>query len=403
MIKESTAFSPENSRSSVLWMAFLLGVLSAFAPLSIDMYLPALPQLANDLNSNASLAQFSLTACLLGMALGQLFVGPISDVRGRKGPLLAGLLSYVAASLFCVFAPTIWVLVIMRFIQGLAGSAGIVISRAIVRDLYSGSEMTRFFALLMLVNGVAPILAPVLGGQILQVTSWRGIFVVLLAAGIFTLFAVCLGLPETLPASLRSKGGINNTLRAFGSLLGNRKFMGYALVQGFVFAAMFAYIAGSPFVLQNIFGVSPQMFSLFFGINSLGIIIAGQITGRLADRISETKLLIAGLAFAFAGSIFLLVMILTGGGLYTILLPLFFVVSSIGVVGTSTFSLAMQDQAKAAGSAAALIGVLSFIFGGIMAPLVGIAGSNTAVPMGIVIAFAESAAVLSYLLLVKSK
>ncbi|BBB91100.1 MAG TPA: multidrug effflux MFS transporter [Methylomusa anaerophila] len=401
--QESTAVSKKNSHSDVLWMAFLLGLLAAFAPLTIDMYLPALPKLGADLNAGASLAQFSLTACLLGIALGQLVAGPISDVRGRKGPLLAGLLIYVVASLSCAFAPTIWLLVVMRFIQGLAGSAGIVISRAIVRDLYSGFQMTRFFALLMLVNGVAPILAPVLGGQVLQVTSWRGIFLVLSVVGIFTLLAVSFGLPETLRAGQRSKGGINNTFRAFRRLIGNRIFMGYALVQGFALAAMFAYIAGSPFVLQNIFGVSPQIFSLLFGINSLGIIIAGQITGRLAGRIPEAQLLVAGLTIAFVGGVLLLAMILAGGGLYSILVPLFFAVSSVGIIGTSSFSLAMQDQAKDAGSASALIGVLSFVFGGLMAPLVGIGGSHTAVPMGIIIAFSETMAALCYLFLVKCK
>lgn len=402
-MQEQCAVSKEQSRSSVLWIAFLLGSLASFGPLSIDMYLPALPNLAADLHSSTSLAQLSLTACLLGIALGQLFAGPISDICGRRRPLLTGVLIYVVSSLLCVFTPTIWTFVIMRFIQGLAGSAGIVISRAIARDLYSGSELTRFFSLLMLVNGVAPILAPILGGQILQVASWRGVFVVLFGIGLFMLFAVFFGLRETLPSSLHSKGGLSNTFLTFRGLIRNRNFMGYALAQGFVTAAMFAYISGSPFVLQNIFGVSPQMFSLFFAINGLGIIFAGQITGRLAGRIQEGKLLVAGLTIAFVGGILLLAMILMNGGLYTILLPLFLLVSSVGIVGTTSFSLAMQDQAKAAGSAAALIGVLSFVFGGLMAPLVGISGSYTAVPMGITIAVAETAAVLSYFFLVKEQ
>ncbi len=391
----------DKGKSSVLWIAFLLGALASFGPLSIDMYLPALPNLVTELNSSTSLAQLSLTSCLLGIALGQLFVGPFSDVFGRRGPLLIGLCIYVVSSLLCMFATTIWTFITMRFIQGLAGSAGIVISRAIVRDLYSGSEMTRFFSLLMLVNGVAPILAPILGGQVLQVASWRGIFLVLFAVGVVMLFAVFLGLRETLPLSRRSRGGLRNTILTFRELIKNRTFMGYALAQGFVLAGMFAYISGSPFILQNIFGVSPQMFSLLFGINSIGIIIAGQITGRLAGRIPEKKLLITGLTLSFAGGVLLLIMILIGGGLYSILLPLFVVVSSVGIVGTSSFSLAMQDQAKAAGSASALIGVLSFVFGGLMAPLVGIGGSYTAIPMGITIAVAETAAVLSYFFLVR--
>lgn len=402
-MQEERIAPKEKTRSSALGMALLLGILAAFGPLSIDMYLPALPNLADDLHASTSLVQLSLTACLLGIAAGQLFAGPISDVRGRKGPLLIGLFTYGLASLLCVFAPTIWTFIIMRFIQGLAGSAGIVLSRAIVRDLYSGCEMTRFFSLLMLVNGVAPILAPILGGQVLEFTTWRGIFMVLSGMGILMMIVVFFGFKETLPVNRRSQGGIFNTLRTFRELIGNKVFMGYALTQGFVLAAMFAYISGSPFVLQTIFGVSPQMFSLFFGINGIGIIIAGQITGQLAGRIHESKLLIAGLTMAFIGGISLLTAILLDGGLYTILPPLFLVVSSVGVVGTSSFSLAMQDQAKAAGSASALIGLLSFIFGGIMAPLVGIAGSHTALPMGIVIAFAETAAVLSYFFLVRVK
>lgn len=392
---------PEKSRATVLWLACLLGALASFAPLSIDMYLPALPNIAQDLHTSTSLVQLSLTACLLGIAVGQLVAGPISDVYGRRKPLLVGVCAYVISSIFCVAAPTIEIFVAMRFIQGLAGSAGIVISRAVVRDLYSGSEMTRFFSLLMLVNGAAPILAPIFGGQVLAFTNWRGVFMVLSGVGICLFVAVYFGLQETLLTHHRSSGGIKNTLYTFRNLMKNRKFMGYALTQGFVMAAMFAYIAGSPFVLQNIFEVSPQRFSLLFAINGIGIIIAGQITGRLAGKVHERKLLIAGLSLAFGGGILLLAMILLGGSLYTILVPLFLVVASVGVVGTSSFSLAMEDHAKSAGSASALIGLLSFVFGGFMAPLVGIGGSHTAVPMGITIAVAETAAVLCYLLLVR--
>lgn len=392
----------DNPQLSRLWLAFILGTLAAFGPLSIDMYLPALPTLSSDLQASTSLAQLSLTACLFGIALGQIFAGPISDIRGRKGPLLVGLFLYVVSSVLCVFSPTIWLFIIMRFIQGLAGSVGIVIARAAVRDLYSGSEMTRFFSLLMLVNGVAPILAPVLGGQILQITSWRGVFMVLAAIGAFMLVTVFWGFRETLPPARRSKGALKNILHTFYTLIKNSKFMGYALGQGFIMAAMFAYISGSPFVIQNIFNVSPQKFSLFFGINGLGIIIASQITGRLAGRISESTLLVSGLAIAFISSLVLLISILFSGGLYTFLVPLFFVISSVGIVGTSSFSLAMQDQAKSAGSASALIGLLSFVLGGTMAPFVGVAGSHSALPMGIIIAISTSAAVLCYILLVRS-
>ncbi|MCP1308672.1 multidrug effflux MFS transporter [Paenibacillus tyrfis] len=384
-----------------IWMVFILGSLSAFGPLSLDMYLPALPKLADELSSSTSMAQLSLTACLLGLALGQLYAGPVSDVRGRRLPLLIGLILYGVSSVLCAVAPSAELLVLLRFIQGMAGSAGIVISRAIVRDMYSGTELTKFFSLLMLVNGAAPILAPIVGGQLLEVTSWRGVFVVLGLIGVLMLIAVVLALPETLPQERRSKGGLGNTLTTFRRLLGDRTFMGYALAQGFVIAAMFAYISGSPFVLQDIFGVSPQMFSVCFAINGLGIILAGQVTGRLAGRVSDKRLLVSGLALASVAGVALLLAIVSGAGLYAILVPLFFVVSSVGIVSTAGFSLAMRNQSEAAGSASALLGVLSFIFGGIVAPLVGIAGNQTAVPMGIVIAAADVSSVLCYLLLVR--
>ncbi|WCN39562.1 multidrug effflux MFS transporter [Aneurinibacillus uraniidurans] len=395
---ESTLSTPARSRR--LWMAIILGALSAFGPLSLDMYLPALPVLAEDLHTSASLTQLSLTFCLLGLALGQLLAGPISDVRGRRGPLLIGVMVYAVSSLLCAFAPSIWALIALRFIQGLAGAAGIVISRAMVRDMYSGTELTKFFSLLMLVNGAAPILAPIVGGQLLRMTSWTGVFIVLSIIGIALLLAVYVSVPETLAVSHRSRGGLMNTLSTFRNLLRDRMFMGYALSQGLVVAAMFAYISGSPFVLQNIYGASPQLFSLFFAINGLGIIIATQITGKLAGRISETKLFVSGLWLACLGGTILLSMILIGAGLLAILLPLFVVVSSVGIVTTVGFSLAMQNQQQAAGSASALLGVLSFIFGGLVAPLVGIGGSHTAIPMGMVIAITDIGAIVCYAILI---
>ncbi|WP_435050964.1 multidrug effflux MFS transporter [Desulfotruncus arcticus] len=363
------------------------------------MYLPSLPSLAKDLSAGASLTQLSLTACLLGIALGQLLAGSLSDVRGRRTPLIVGLVTFFVSSLLCAISPSVWGLILLRFIQGLAGSAGIVISRAIVRDLYSGAEMTKFFALLMLINGVGPIFAPIIGGQLLQLTTWRGVFVVLSLVGIIMLLTVLFGLPETLPAQRRSKAGLTNTLFTYRRLMSDPVFMGYALPQGLVIAAMFAYISGSPFVIQDIFGASPQLFSIFFAINGLGIIIAGQITGRLAGRISVVKLFVFGLAMASIASVGLLLMILLGAGLSGILPPLFVVVSSVGIVGTAGSSLAMENYGHSAGSAAALLGLLAFIFGAFVAPLVGLGGSSTAVPMGVVIAVADVGSLLIYAVL----
>lgn len=384
-----------------LWMVLLLGSLSAFAPLTIDMYLPALPALAHDFGSSTSLAQMSLTACMFGISFGQLLIGPLSDLWGRRTPLLLGLVVYAAASVVCVMAPSMESFIVLRFVQGLGGAAGIVISRAVVRDMYSGSEMTRFSAMLALVNGVAPVLAPIVGGQLLQVTSWRGVFIVLCAIGVLMFLGVLLGLRETLTPNNRIKGGVTSTFRAFGSLFRDRVFMGYALSQGFVMGAMFAYISGSPFVLQEIYGVSPQTFSVIFAINGVGIILTSQIAGRLAGRVSETKLLMYGLGQACIAGIILFITIILDLGLFGILIPLFFVVSSVGIVSTASFTLAMANQGKSAGSASALIGLMSTIFGGFMAPLVGIAGSKTAVPMGTIIVVLGLLAVLCYVVMVR--
>jgi MFS transporter, DHA1 family, multidrug resistance protein len=361
----------------------VLGSLAAFAPLSIDMYLPALPILADYFQTSPSFIQLSLTFFLLGLSLGQLFNGAISDIRGRRKPLLIGLMIYFVVSIFCVFSPSIWTFILLRFIQGLAGSVGTVISRAIVRDLYTGTELTKFFALLSLVNGAAPILAPIAGAQLLRFLPWQGIFIVLGFIGFIMFFVVLFGLSETLPQNKRLRGGLKNSLITFRNLIFDRSFIGYAISQGLVTAAMFAYISGSPFVVQGIYGASAQMFSLIFAINGLGIMIASQTTGRLAGRIQESKLLIFGLGLSLSGSIALLILLLFQANLWMILIPLFFVVSSVGIVNTAGFSLAMQKQGKNAGSASALLGVISFAFGGIASPLVGIGGEESEIPMGL--------------------
>ncbi len=400
-MSESVSAKPSINRAERLKFVLILGALSAFGPLSIDMYLPALPTLAQNLETTASLAQLSLTACLLGLALGQLIAGPLSDIRGRRGPLIVALSLYTLASLACAFAPSIGLLIALRLLQGAAGAAGIVISRAVVRDLYAGTELTRFFTMLMLVNGLAPILAPIFGGLILNVVSWRGVFSVLCAVGGLMLLAVILGLPETLKRERRSTGGLQDTLRTFGLLLGNRSFVGYALSQAFVMAGMFAYIAGSPFVIQDLFGVSPQGYSLFFAVNGLGIVLFSQITGRLVQRTGESRLLVTGLLIAFGAGVSLTVMTGLGAGLWAIAPLLFLIVASVGMVASTTTSLAMQSQEpRTAGSASALIGLMPLLLGAAASPLVGLGSGKTAFPMGLVIGCAELLALSSYLLLV---
>lgn len=382
-------------------MAVLLGSLAAFGPLTIDMYLPSFPSIANDLGTTASSVQLSLTACLLGLAGGQLVIGPISDMKGRKAPMMISLGVYAAASVLCVFAPSIWVLIAARFLQGFSASAGIVISRAVVRDLYTGKELTKFFALLMLVNGLAPILAPLAGGIVLNWTSWQGIFVILSVIGLFMLTTVFLLLPETLAAENKSNSGIKRTIQTFGELMKERTFAGYALAQGLVMAGIFAYVSGTPFVYQDIYGVSAQVFSILFAMNGIGLIIGSQLTGRLAGIVDENKILKTGLFVTMGASTFLLLMILLQAPLIFIVIPIFLVVSCVGVVTTTCFSLAMETQGHRAGSASALLGLLPFLFGATSAPLVGVAGEGTALPMGLIIFIADALALSCYLFLVR--
>ena len=384
-------------------LVIILGALSMFGPLSIDMYLPSLPTLGHDLGASASQTQLTLSACLVGLALGQIIAGPISDTLGRRRPLCVGVAAYAAASLLCVIAPSVTVLILLRFIQGLAGAAGIVIARAIVRDLYSGIAVARFFSLLMVVNGLAPILAPIIGGQVLRFTSWRGVFITLTIIGILLFLAAALGLSESLPTERRQRGGIRSTLLAFWRLLTDRAFVGYALACGLAFAAMFSYISGSPFVLQDMYGVSPQLFSIIFGINALGIMAAGQVNGQLVGRISPQRLLAIGLTATASGGIALLAVIIGGIGLVGILPALFVVVSSIGIVMPNATTLALANYPRRAGSASALLGVLQFIVGAAAAPLVGVAGGNTAYPMGIVIAALGVSALAAFVALSRTR
>ena len=383
-------------------LAAILGTLAAFAPLSIDMYLPALPHIASELHTTPSFVQLSLTFFMLGLALGQLLVGPLSDVRGRRTPLLIGLAIYSVASLLCAFSPSIWFFIALRFIQGLSGAAGIVLSRAIVRDIYSGLEMTKFFSLLALVNGIAPILAPIIGAFVLLFAPWKAVFIILSLIGVVMFFLVLFSLPESLPVESRSVGGLVQTTRTFKQLILDRSFIGFALSQALVSAVLFAYISGSSFVLQNVYGTSPLVYSLIFGLNGVGIATASQITGKLADRISEVKLFFAGIIMAVFGSITLLVLLAFQANLYLILIPLLIAISSIGVVSTTGNSLALQSQGKIAGSASALLGLLQFSFAGIVAPLTGL-GHNPSLSMGIVMTVVSLGAVLSFFLLVSRK
>ncbi|HAJ36966.1 MAG TPA: Bcr/CflA family drug resistance efflux transporter, partial [Chloroflexi bacterium] len=277
-------------------LALILGTLAAFGPLSIDMYLPALPTIAGEFGTTTAAIQQTLAAFFIGLALGQLFYGPISDRMGRRAPLLFGCAMYTAVSLGVIFAPSVGWLLGLRFLQALGSSAGVVIGRSVVRDLFDERESARMFSFLVLVMGIAPITAPLIGGQLLVLFGWRSIFLVLAAFGVLCFVMVWLWLEESLPHARRTTTGLGSALRSYGGLLADARYMGFALAGGLASAAMFAYISGSPFVFIELNGVPPAQFGLFFGANAFGLIAASQLNRWLLTYYTSTQLLVVALS-----------------------------------------------------------------------------------------------------------
>ncbi|SDI10198.1 MFS transporter, DHA1 family, bicyclomycin/chloramphenicol resistance protein [Alteribacillus persepolensis] len=367
-------------------LALLLGMLGILGPLNIDMYLPSFPDIADDFGTTASFVQLSLTTCLIGLAVGQIVVGPISDSKGRRKPLLVFIFLFALSSLLCALAPNIYIFVAARFLQGFTASAGIVLSRAVVRDVFTGRDMTKFFALLMVINATAPMVAPMAGGAILLLpfANWSTIFYFLGLAGLIIVFTIYIKLSETLPTEKRIPSKLGDTFRTIGDLLKDRSFIGYTLTIGFVHGGSFAYVSGTPFVYQDIYGVSPQVFSVLFGINGLAIISGSMIIGRLGGIIHERSLLRAAVIIAVSATFFLLIMTVIEGPLATLVIPIFIYMTSMGMVLTSTFTLAMEYQGHRAGSASAVLGMLPLLFGSLVSPIVGM-NETTAVPMGAIL------------------
>jgi len=383
-----------------LGYALVLGSLAALGPLCTDLYLPALPSLANELNTNTATSQLSLTAGLLGLGAGQLIFGPLSDRFGRMRPLLLSLMLLLGASVWCAMAPNIDQLIIARLLQGIAGAGGAVLSRAVARDLYSGHDLTKFFALLMLVNGLAPIIAPVLGGGLLTFLSWRGIFGALATISILLFIFSATKLHETLPVERRSQGGAGAMIKSLGMLLRERQFMGLCLTQGFIMAGMFAYIGASPFVLQQIYHLSPVTFSLCFAINGMGLVLAAQVSTRLAAVWGELMMVKIGLIIAAVASVILVIAGALQAPLVTLLVPLFFSIINIGIIGPNAGSLAMQSQGRNAGSASALLGVSMFALGATSVPLTGIGGTS-ALSMALTLCGCFAIAILIFVLVAR--
>ena len=330
----------------------------------MDAYLPGLPELARDFGASPSAAQITVTTYLLGLALGQLLSGPLSDVHGRRRPLVAGMAVFTVTTLACSLAPSLSVLAGMRLVQGTAAAVGVAVGRAIVRDLYAGAAGARYLSRLMIVIGLAPILAPIVGGQLLRVTSWRGVFVALSVLGLALTAVGARLLPETLPRERRRAGGLRVTLETFARLLGDRRFVGFVLIVGLGGGAMIGYVAGSSFVLQDVYGASPQLYGLLFGLNAVFLVAGAQVNAHLLATRSPRSLLRVGLLMLVVAGVALVVIVsLPTAGLAMVVAPLMLQMASWSFVQANALALALTDHPAVAGTAAALLGVSQYAFG----------------------------------------
>jgi DHA1 family bicyclomycin/chloramphenicol resistance-like MFS transporter len=364
----------------------ILGAVVAIGPLSIDMYLPGLPSLQRHFFSDASAAQQSLAVFFAGLAVGQLIYGPVSDRFGRRGPLLAGLGIYIAATLGCAFAPSMSALIGLRFLQALGGCAGIVMTRAMVRDRFDPQDMARILSLLLLVIGIAPILAPLLGSVVLEQFGWQAIFLVQAMFGTLCLVAVALYIVETHHPPPGATLSLGSALTGYAQLLRHRRFMGYALAGGSAQGGMFAYIAVSSFVFIEVYGLSPGTYATIFGTNAFGLIAAAQINRWLLNSYPAQKVLRGAIAVYLGGGLVLLAASLTGiGGLPGILLPLWVCITSLGFTFPNSVAAAMAPFGDKAGAASGLLGTLQFVIAGTTAAIVGYWYDGSVVPMAAVI------------------
>lgn len=376
-------------QNSKAFLVLLLGILSAFAPFILDLYLPSFPNLAEFFTTSAAMVQLTLTTGMLGVAFGQLLIGPISDKYGRRLPLIYSLVAFTISTLLIIFSPNITTLILLRFIQGLAAAGSIVIARAVVADLYTGRELVRFYGLLMAINGVAPIISPVIGGILLIFTDWRGMFITLALLGIMVLLA-CFKLKETLLPEQRVTYPIGQSFTPFKQIIMNKTFMLYTSMQALLLGAMFAYIAASPFIFQQFYGLNSFTFSLCFAANGTALIIGTSLGGKLENRQSLQK----GITGSLISAIYLAIILLNQSNVWLLELGFFLLLLFIGLMLPALSALAMSSEKQYAGSASALFGFASFVVGGLVSPLVGL--GNILIPTAIAIFSCNLIALLCY-------
>lgn len=375
----------------------LLGLLSAFSPLSIDLYLPSLPAIAGDFGVPSASVQQSLSTFFLGLAAGQLFYGPMSDRYGRRPALYVGIGIYLVASIACAVATDIHALVIARAVQGLGAAASPVAARAIIRDVYEGRRAAQAMSFVIMVMAVAPLTAPLIGGQILAFFGWRGIFWVLTGFALLSLALVAFRLPETNGPERRGDVHLIALFQAYGTLLADPRARAYLACGPLVFAALFAYVTGAPFVYIEVFGVDPQYFGFYFAVNVLGLVAGNYLNSRLVMRMGYRRLLGAGVVVTLASSLVLLAVALSGrGGLLGIMLPLFFAVGTVGIVGANTVAGLLELFPRNAGAASALFGTVQFGMAALAGVAVGALNDGSAVAMGAVMTACASGAFIAY-------
>lgn len=359
----------------------VLALLTAVPPLATDMYLPGFPAMADELGTSASSIQLTLTTFLIGLAVGQLVIGPVSDKLGRRLPLIVGAAVCLAAGAACALAPSVEFLIAARFVQGFAGAAGVVIARAIIADRTEGGRSAKLFALMMIIGGVAPVIAPLVGGAVVESIGWRGVFWIL--TGLTALMLVCAVafVRESLPPAQRRDGGLSAMVGGIGSVVRNRQYVAYTLTFAFAFGVMLAYISASPFVLQNMLGLSAGQYSVAFAVNALGLMMGSAATAKLADRVPLHRTMSAGIGVIVATTTMLLILGITGLTLWPTLVLLFLTLVGLGFVYANATSLAVAQVPELAGTGSAVLGALQFGLAAVVSPLVGLGGEETAIPM----------------------
>ncbi|HDF3104293.1 TPA: multidrug effflux MFS transporter [Staphylococcus aureus] len=373
-----------NKRSPIF--IIILGSLTAIGALSIDMFLPGLPDIRHDFQTTTSNAQLTLSMFMIGLAFGNLFAGPISDSTGRRKPLIIAMIIFTLASLGIVFVHNIWLMVALRFLQGVTGGAAAVISRAIASDMYSGNELTKFMALLMLVNGIAPVVAPTIGGIILNYSVWRMVFVILTIFGFVMVIGSLLKVPESLTVTNReSSSGLKTMFKNFKILLKTPRFVLPMLIQGMTFVLLCTYISASPFIIQKIYGMTAIQFSWMFAGIGITLIISSQLTGYLVDFIDSQKLMRGMTMIQIIGVILVTIVLLNHWNFWILAIGFIILIAPVTGVATLGFTIAMDESSSGRGSSSSLLGLVQFLFGGVASPLVGVKGEDNPIPYIIII------------------